>query len=64
MRKGFYAPLGDMSAPISEETMKVYGVSTAPTLVFVDTKGIVQKYHPGLMSHAELVASVKKLVAD
>lgn len=64
VRKGFYAPLGDMLAPISEETMKVYGVSTTPTLVFVDTKGIVQKYHPGLMSHAELVASVKKLVAD
>ena len=53
-----------MSVPIGEENLKNYGVSTTPTLVFVDPKGMVQVYHPGKMTYTELVAGMKKILAD
>jgi thiol-disulfide isomerase/thioredoxin len=64
VRNQFYAGLASMPVPISEENMKNYGVSTTPTLVFVDPKGIVRTYHPGAMSHAELTAGIKRIMAD
>lgn len=64
VRKQFYAGLASMPVPLSEENMKNYGVSTTPTLVFVDPKGIVKTYHPGAMSHAELTAGVRRILAD
>ena len=64
VRKQFYGTLPSMSVPISEENLKNYGVSTTPTLVFVDPKGMVQVYHPGKMSYTELVAGMKKILAD
>jgi thioredoxin-related protein len=48
---------------VSEENFRVYGVSSTPTLVLVDGKGIVRMYHPGAMIAEELrlaVAAVAK----
>lgn len=64
VRKQYYPGLATMSVPISEENMKNYGVSTTPTLVFVDPNGIVKTYHPGAMSHAELTAGIRRILAD
>ena len=59
-RKKYYARIGIMPVPVSEVTMRLYGVSTTPTLVLVDGQGIVRMYHPGLMSFQELAPIVKK----
>jgi len=63
VRKEFYASLGGMPAPVSEENFRNYGASTTPTLVFVDRKGIVRLYHPGAMTYSEMAAVVSKLTA-
>jgi thiol-disulfide isomerase/thioredoxin len=59
----YYARIGAMPAPISEETMHAYGVSTTPTIVLVDKRGIVRLYHPGAMSYQELAPEIEKLLA-
>jgi thiol-disulfide isomerase/thioredoxin len=62
-RKKYYAKIGIMPVPLSGVTMRLYGVSTTPTLVLVDGHGIVRLYHPGLMSLQELAPIVKKRIA-
>lgn len=62
VRKQFYSGL-PMSVPISDENIKNYGVSTTPTLVLIDPKGIVRLYRPGRMSYDELNAVMKKMMA-
>ncbi len=62
VRRQFYADLVDAPTPVSEETFKQYGSSTSPTLVLVDTAGLVRLYHPGRMSYEELLPEVRKLV--
>jgi thiol-disulfide isomerase/thioredoxin len=59
----YYERIGAMPAPISEETMRAYGVSTTPTFVLVDKHGVVRLYHPGAMSYQELAAPIEKLLA-
>ena len=56
-----YAAVTGMSAPINEENFKVYGASTTPTVVLVDSKGVVQLYHPGTMTYEELAPRLKAL---
>ncbi len=58
VRRQYYAPLGNMPAPVSEQNFKVYGCSTTPTLVLVDRNGIVRYYHPGAAPYEELAARV------
>lgn len=60
----YYGSLSDMPVPIGEETFKLYGVSTTPTLVLIDGSGIVRLYHPGQMSYPELKAQLDKLFAS
>lgn len=62
IRRAYYSPLAGMPAPLSEENFRNYGVSSTPTLVMVDRKGIVQVYHPGTMAYAELVAGVNRIL--
>jgi thiol-disulfide isomerase/thioredoxin len=62
IRRQYYSPLSGMPAPLSEENFKNYGVSSTPTLVMVDRKGIVRVYHPGMMSYPELVAGANRIV--
>lgn len=60
VRQTHYTGLLDISAPISEEDFKVYGVSTTPTLVLLDRTGKVSMYHPGKMTYEELANEIDK----
>lgn len=62
IRKKFYADLSGMPVPVSEQAFKTYGASTTPTLVLIDSKGIVRLYHPGQMTYAELKAALARLI--
>ena len=62
IREKYYARIGPMPAPVSENTLRLYGVSTTPTLVLVDKQGIVRMYHPGAMNYDELAFAVSKVM--
>ena len=51
-----------MSVPVSAENFRRFGVSTTPTLVLSDRKGIVQLYHPGDLPYEALAAHVDRLL--
>lgn len=59
----FYAPLGNVEVPVSDAIFDRFGVSTTPTLVLVDAKGIVRLYYPGAVSWETLAAHVDELFA-
>lgn len=63
IRKKFYSEFVS-SSPVSEENFKNYGVSTTPTLLLIDRKGIVRMYHPGHMTEAELEAKIEPLFTE
>jgi thiol-disulfide isomerase/thioredoxin len=54
-----YAPIANLPIPLSEENFRNYGASTTPTLVLVDSAGIVRMYHPGRMGFEELESRLK-----
>ncbi len=62
VRQTYYSFLADQPLPFSEANHQRYGVSTTPTLVFVDREGIVRLYHPGGMTEEELEAAIRKLL--
>ncbi|MGC9948597.1 MAG: TlpA disulfide reductase family protein [Bryobacteraceae bacterium] len=64
VRRRFYAPLGSMTAPLGTENFQRYGCSTTPTLVLLDSAGIVRLYHPGAMSYDALAGQVKRFLAS
>ncbi len=51
-----------MGVPVSSENFLKFGVSTTPTLMLVDRKGMVRLYHPGNLSYEDLAARVEPLV--
>jgi thiol-disulfide isomerase/thioredoxin len=55
----YYAGLGKVETPLSEANFARYGVSTTPTLVLLNSNGIVTLYHPGLMTFGELSAALR-----
>jgi len=59
--KQYYGGLGNVETPISEVNFTRYGVSTTPTIVLVNARGIVTLYHPGAMTFDEFVAALKRL---
>jgi thiol-disulfide isomerase/thioredoxin len=59
IHKQFYSALGDVEVPVSEESFGQFGVSTTPTLVLVDAKGIVRMYNPGAMTYEQLAAKIE-----
>lgn len=61
-RAKYYSRIGPMFVPVSETTLRVYGVSTTPTLVLIDRQGIVRLYHPGAMSYQQLAGSIAGLL--
>jgi len=63
VRDEFYPFLRSEAVPVSEANHKLYGVSTTPTLVVLDRQGIVRRYHPGMMTAAELEAVITPLLA-
>jgi len=58
----YYAPLGDVPAPIGAGNFLQYGASTTPTLVLIDAAGVVRFYHPGAISGPELAARIQALL--
>jgi hypothetical protein len=51
-----------MRVPVSQQNFLKFGVSTTPTLMLVDRKGIVRLYHPGNLSYEELAAKITPLL--
>jgi thiol-disulfide isomerase/thioredoxin len=54
----YYAGLGAVDIPLSEANFLRYGVSTTPTLVLIDSKGIVRLYNPGGATYEALASKV------
>jgi thiol-disulfide isomerase/thioredoxin len=55
----YYAGLGSVEIPLSEENFRRFGVSTTPTIVLIDGAGIVRLYHPGAATYADLAATIE-----
>jgi thiol-disulfide isomerase/thioredoxin len=62
VRRDFYAPLRDVPAPLSNANFLNYGASTVPTLVLIDTVGVVRLYHPGTLSAADLATRIQAVL--
>jgi thiol-disulfide isomerase/thioredoxin len=62
VRSQFYAALPKMPVPLSAANFQAYGASTVPTIVLVDSAGIVRLYHPGVMPESELSARISAIL--
>ena len=62
VRRQYYAALGDMPVPLSNANFLKYGSSTTPTLVLIDTNGVVRLYHPGNLSGLDLAARIQAVL--
>ncbi|MCC7178034.1 MAG: thioredoxin fold domain-containing protein [Acidobacteria bacterium] len=62
-RQEFYPWMADHTVPVSGELFTRYGVSTTPTLVFVNRDGTVKLYHPGQMTKEQIEPVIRSLVA-
>ncbi|MGI8988134.1 MAG: redoxin domain-containing protein [Bryobacteraceae bacterium] len=62
VRKQYYARIGKMAVPVSEENFNNYGASTTPTIVLVDGAGIVRMYNPGTLSYEDLAGRIERLL--
>ena len=55
----YYAAIGPVEVPLSEKNFGRFGVSTTPTMVLVDRKGIVRLYNPGNATYDALAAKIE-----
>jgi thiol-disulfide isomerase/thioredoxin len=60
VRQRFYPMLGSVAIPVGAANFLMYGVSTTPTLVLVDSKGLVRYYHPGATTESDLSDRIRK----
>jgi thiol-disulfide isomerase/thioredoxin len=60
VRQRFYSGLLDVPVPVSKANFDRYGASTTPTLVVLNREGMVDLYHPGLMSYEELRSAIEQ----
>jgi thiol-disulfide isomerase/thioredoxin len=63
IRREFYPWLDESLVPVSGEAFTRYGVSTTPTLVFINRDGTVRRYNPGQMTKEQIEPIIKALVA-
>jgi len=63
IRQEFYPWMAENTVPVSGELFMRYGVSTTPTLVFINRDGTVRLYHPGQMTKDQIEPVIKALVA-
>jgi len=49
--------------PIGSDNFRNYGASTTPTLVLIDSRGVVRLYHPGNLSYEDLKKAVAQVIA-
>ncbi|MGE3958169.1 MAG: TlpA family protein disulfide reductase [Vicinamibacterales bacterium] len=64
VRTTYYGFLQPNAIALAEANHRRYGVSSTPTVVVLDRRGIVRSYHPGTMSKAELEPLVSRLVGE
>jgi thiol-disulfide isomerase/thioredoxin len=57
-----YSGVGAIPRPVSTASMIAYGVSSTPTFVFIDRKGIVRRYTPTRLTEDEIERSVQDLL--
>jgi thiol-disulfide isomerase/thioredoxin len=62
VRQQYYPMLSGIAMPLSAANFLTYGCSTTPTLVLIDSSGIVRYYHPGNASESELSSRIQKLL--
>jgi thiol-disulfide isomerase/thioredoxin len=58
----YYSFIPGVIVPLDPGDFDVYGVSTTPTLVVIDRRGIVRLYHPGTLSEQDLRAAITPLL--
>ena len=63
IRSQYYALLSKMAVPLSNANFEAYGASTVPTIVLVDSAGVVRLYHPGVMPEAELSSRIRAILS-
>ena len=59
----YYSGIPNLGVPLDTGNFERFGVSTTPTIVIVDRRGIVKLYHPGLMTDAELRQVIEPLLS-
>jgi len=62
VRRQYYGALGGIGVPLSNANFLKYGASTTPTLVLIDTSGVVRLYHPGALAGPELAGRLRALL--
>ena len=62
VRDTYYGFLAGLPVPVSARNHERYGVSSTPTVVLLDRKGIVRLYHPGRLTEEELDAKLTELL--
>jgi len=63
VRQEFYPWMVESTVPVSGEIFTRYGVSTTPTLVFINRDGTVYRYNPGQMTKEQLEPMIKAITA-
>jgi thiol-disulfide isomerase/thioredoxin len=58
----YYAGLGPVEIPLSEDNFRRFGVSTTPTIVLIDANGIVRLYNPGAASYETLASRIESMM--
>jgi hypothetical protein len=61
VRLKYYASLATMPVPVSQASFAAYGASTTPTVVLVDSQGVVRLYHPGALTERDLTEGILAL---
>lgn len=64
VRDKLYPFLVTQPVPVSTANHNRYGVSTTPTVVILDRRGMVRVYHPGRMTEEELEQQIAPLLAE
>ena len=64
IRRTVYAQLPSTPVPLAQSNMERYGVSTTPTIVLVDRRGLVRLYNPGRMTEEALEPIVRRALAS
>lgn len=62
VQRQYYSALPNMKVPLDAANFQKYGCSTTPTIVLVDTNGIVRYYHPGAVPEHELAARIQAVL--
>jgi thiol-disulfide isomerase/thioredoxin len=59
----YYASIPNVIVPLDSSNFDRFGVSTTPTLVIADKRGIVRLYHPGFLDEKSLRAVIEAAMA-